>query len=217
MAILDPTSPATIRALKAVREVDTDGSITQPDIAPPQGRWPAGATDRGLLFQGDASIDLWDPHTQTIVETLPAPFAVAVSKHRIATCGKPCVTLRLHDLEQGTERLVAPPDGIARIDGYGGAFSPDGRYMAAVGFDHSGIFSEQTAVSLVLIDFVEATARTVPNSLTRPWDYPQVTWSASGDWLFFTNGPTLLAVEPAEAEAYEVDVELVGPYGMAAR
>jgi hypothetical protein len=216
LSILDPTSPATVRALKAIREVDMDGSITRPDVAPPDGRWPIGASARGLLFQGDASLDLWSPETETMVDALPGPFPVAISEHRLVTCGVPCEELQLIDLERDSQRRVELPEGIAQIDAYGGAFSPDGQFVAVIGFDEGGPLSENTGVSVALVDFQMANVRVVSDSLSRPWDYPQVAWTSSGEWLFFKNGPTLFAVEPETGTAYRVDVELDGPhYGLA--
>ena len=133
IAVLDQTSPATVRALKAVREVTVDGVVTTDDVPTPDGRWPVAADDDGLIFQGEEVLDVWDPETQEFVETLPGPFPVAVWRNRIVTCG-PCDQLNLIDLEADTLRTIDVPVGVASVDGYGGAFSPDGRYVAVPGF-----------------------------------------------------------------------------------
>src|SRR5690606_26670900 len=56
LAILDESSPATVRALQSVREVTVDGQVTVEDVAPPDGRWPIAAVDSGLVFQGDKAL-----------------------------------------------------------------------------------------------------------------------------------------------------------------
>jgi hypothetical protein len=216
LAILDPTSPDTVRALAAVREVTVDGTTVVDDVTPPDGRWPVGAVSDGLLFQGEATLELWDPTTEIFVDSLPGPFPVATWRNRIVSCGD-CDQLHLIDLDAGTQRIVSVPEGVAAVDGYGGVFSPDGRYVAVPGYDTPGDI-DQSAVSLVLIDFDTATATVVPGSRQAQWDYPQAAWSSDSEWVFFSNGGQLLAYEPDDDSAYRVAVELNGPYyGMAAR
>jgi hypothetical protein len=61
LAVLDPTSPETVRALAAVREVAVDGRVTVPDVAPPGGRWPVAAVADGLVFEGQRGLEIWIP------------------------------------------------------------------------------------------------------------------------------------------------------------
>lgn len=217
LAILDPNSPDTVRALAAVREVTLDGTITVDDVIPPNGMWPTGAVTSGLLFQGETTLELWDPATQTMVDSFPGPFPVATWGNRIVSCGN-CDELHLIDLDADTRRIVSVPEGVAAVDGYGGAFSPDGRYVAVPASDTAGPITDDTAVSVVLVDFETATARIVPGSRQTQWDYPQVAWSSDSEWIFSSNGGQLLAYRPSDDTAYRVAVELKGPYyGMAAR
>jgi hypothetical protein len=217
LGILDPASPATVRALASVREVDVEGGITSPDVEPPDGRWPLAATSKGLLFQTDTTLDVWDPATQFVVASLPGPFPVASFDTRVVTCEVPCDTLHLIDLDRDTQREVKAPIGIEEFDGYGGAFSPDGRYVAVPSFSNEGPLDDDTVVSLALVDFESATVRVVDGGSKQGWDYPEVAWGADGRWLFFKNGKTLLAVRPDDAHALRVNVDLKGPYyGMAA-
>jgi hypothetical protein len=222
VAGLDPSSPETVRALETVREVTVDGVVTTPHVAPPDGRWPVAAVDDGLVFQGDDMLEIWDPETQEFVDTLPGPFPVAVWGNRIVTCGA-CDQLDLIDLDADTTRTVEVPVGVASVDGYGGAFSPDGRYVVVAGRLTGGPLTAETRVVPVLIDFESGTASVVPGIPTSLDDYPQVAWSASGDWVFYSVGALapetgqLYAYRPGGDTAYRVPVVLNRPYyGMSA-
>jgi hypothetical protein len=217
LAILDYESPDTVRALAAVREVTLDGTATVDDVHPPDGSRPVGAVNDGLLFQSDTDIELWDPATGTLVDAFPGPFPVATWQNRMVTCVA-CDELHLIDLDARQSRTIDIPEGIGSVDGYGGAFSPDGRYVAVPGTSSTDGVTADSSAYLVLIDFELATATVVPGTRLTRWDYPQVTWNSRGDWLFFSYGDQLLAYRPGHDSALTVAVELDGPYyGMAAR
>lgn len=221
VAGLDPSSPETVRALETLREVTVEGAITTPHVAPPDGRWPVAALDDGLVFQGDQVLEVWDPNTQQFVDTLPGPFPVAARGNRIVTCGQ-CDQLDLIDLDADTARTIEVPVGVASVDGYGGAFSPDGRYVAVAGRLTRGPLTAESRVVLVLIDFESGTASVVPGMPPMPDDYPQVVWTTNGDWLFYSVGShedetgRLFAFRPGDQTGYQVPVILGRPYyGMA--
>ncbi|MCI0426276.1 MAG: hypothetical protein L0Z47_10615 [Actinobacteria bacterium] len=223
VAGLDPSSPETVRALETLREVTVDGVVTTSQVSPPDGRWPVVALDDGLVFQVDQVLEVWDPTTQQFVETLPGPFPVAAWGNRIVACWQ-CDQLDLVDLDAGTTRTIEVPVGVAAVDGYGGAFSPDGRYVAVAGRLTRGPLAAESRVVLVLIDFESGTASVVPGIPSNLDDYPQVAWSTNGDWLFFSVGGLetgtgqLYAYQPGDDTAYKVPVVLDRPYyGMAAR
>lgn len=210
LAILDESSPATVRALQSVREVTVDGQVTVEDVAPPDGRWPIAAVDSGLVFQGDESLEVWDPSSQEIVEVVPGPFAVAARQNQILACGQ-CDQLVHIDLDTGIHRAVALPPGVQSVDGYGGSFSPDGSYVAVPGF-----LAESTGV--VLVDIDSGTTSLVPGMTQALNGYPQVAWSPGGDWLFYSVGGLtagtgrLFAYRPGDTTAYGVPVTLEGQY-----
>lgn len=170
--------------------------------------------DAGLIFKGEQTLEIWDPRTQETLEVLPGPFAVATHQNQIVACG-PCDQLELIDLDTGTQRTVDMPTEVASVDGYGGAFSPDGQYLAAPAYLVEGN-------GVVLVDFASGESSLVPG-MTHPFDsYPQVAWSPDGEWLFYSVGGLtaetgrLFAYRPGDATAYEVPVTLDHQYyGMA--
>ena len=219
LGIRDPDSPDTVRALSAVREVAITGEITLPDVAPPNGWWPIAAVLDGLLFQTDDSLLLWDPTTGEDLRTLPGPFPVATWGNRIASCTSPCDQIQLTDLDADTETAIEAPEGVEWFDGYGGAFSPDGRYLAVVAAGSTGESGVGlwTQVMAVIIDVASGNAAVVEGTRQTGWDYPHVAWTEDSEWLLFANGPALLAYQPGTDTAYIVDVQLPRHIGMAAK
>lgn len=222
LAILDESSPSTLRSLQAVREVTAAGQVTVEDVAPPNGRSPIAAVEAGLLFQGGEILELWDPDTREFIQVLPGPFAVATRGNKIVACSS-CDRLDLIDLDTGTQSTVQLPPEVGSIGGYGGVFSPDGRYMAVPGSlsDDQQVTSD-TPVGVVLVDTDTGTASLVPGMSQSHNGYPQVTWSSDGEWLFYSVGGLyagtgrLFAHQPGQPSAYEVPVTLEGQYfGMA--
>ena len=164
LALLDESSPDTVRALASIREVAVDGTVVTSDVVPPDGRWPTAAVEEGLLFQGDEELELWDPRTGRFIDSFPGPFPVATWRNRLVTCQQ-CDQLHLIDLEAGTDRVVELPLGVATVDGYGGTFSDDGRYAAVIGYDTESPINPND-ISVVLVDFDTGTV--TPNSPGTP-------------------------------------------------
>lgn len=222
IAVLDPSSPETVRALKAVREVTVDGTVTTPDVAPPEGRWPLAAVDDGLVFQRDNLLEIWDPRTQEFVETLPGPFPVAAWGNRIVTCGQ-CDQLELVNLDADTRRTIDVPPGVASVAA-DGVFSPDGRYVATVGFLAEDPLTVQSELVVVLVDFETGEASVIPGTLTENrFAFPEIAWSPDAEWVFM--GPftvdddrgELRAYRPGDETAYRIPTEVENQYfGMAA-
>lgn len=206
LGIHDPNSPDTVRELSAVREVATTGEITVPDVAPPNGWWPIAAVLDGLLFQTEDSLLLWDPTTGEDIRTLPGPFPVATWENRIALCTGRCDEVYLTDLDAKTETVIAAPEGVEWFDGYGGAFSPDGRYLAVVAAGSTGEsgVGPWTQVMAVIIDVASGNAAVVEGTRQTGWDYPMVAWTEDSEWLLFANGPDLLRLERIGEDADKV-------------
>jgi hypothetical protein len=221
IAVLDPSSPATVRALKAVREVTVDGTVTTADVAPPDGRWPIAAVVDGLVFQGDDVLEIWDPQIQELVKTVPGPFVVAAWGNRIVTCNQQCDQLDLIDLDADTRRTIDVPVGAASANG---AFSPDGRYIVMPALLGEGPLTPETELVVILVDFETGEASVIPGTLTENrFTFPGVAWSSDGEWVFM--GPfaadgdsgELRAYRPRDDTAYRIPVELEPEYfGMAA-
>jgi hypothetical protein len=182
------------------REVTVDGARPGRAVAPasrvvtrgsfPLAQRPVAGAPTGLLLEvvgPGGGLAVWEPRTGRLRHRFDAgsPLtAVAASGRRVAWVEGSA--LRLGDLASGRHRLVAPPPGT---DGFAapGAFSPDGRTLAAV---TRGGFSTRPA--LALIDVERASAARVAGSEGALADRcaPCLAWAPAGDWLFFSRlGP----------------------------
>jgi hypothetical protein len=224
IAFLDRRSPATVRALRAVREITVGGRVTVPDVRPPAGRWPERALASGLLLstgEGDGGFALWDPVTRTVVRRLPSRAIGDLGPAYgdvLASCPVPCRTLRLTDVRTGARHDVPAPRGF-RFEAWLAAFSPDGRQLAVpVHRDGAG---ESGPRSLALVEAARRTARVVPGSRVAP-GYTLVAWSASGRHVFVTGGErggerTITAYRLGATRARALDVAVGDFYDIAAR
>ena len=179
-------------------------------------------------------LEIWDPETQKFVATLPGPFPVAAWGNRIVTCGQElvgdvvvdeCSQLELVDLDADTQRTIDVPDGVAYVDGYGGAFSKDGRHVAVPGFlTDDRPLTPETELVVVLVDFDTGEASVIPGTLTtNRFAFPRVAWSSADEWLFMgpfaseSDAGELRAYRPGDKTAYRISIEVENEYfGMAA-
>jgi hypothetical protein len=221
VTVLDPSSPATVNALKAVREITVDGHVTVPDVEPPGGRWPQGAVTSGLLFYRDRGWSVWDPRTGENVSRLNLGGPLGPTHgDMIASCAaEPCIELWLTDARTGRRRIARAPEGKA-FQLWEAAFSPDGRQLAAPVNDASASPSESPA-DLALIDVGSLETQIVPGSTVSPY-YVFTAWSAEGDQVFITGGErfkprTIVAYRLGHASARALDVKVGDFYDMAAR
>jgi WD40 repeat protein len=198
LMILDPDSPPTVGGLKAVREVTVDGRTTVEDTGPPPGDWVVGAVGDGLLIQEDGLL-VWDPRSGRIVSRLDGVFPVDTRGDVVAWCESRCPELRLTDVATGEDIAIEPPEGLAFEETYNGAFSPDGRWLAAP-VKHDGVSK------VAIVDMESESARLVPDSSLTP--YQLLTWSPAGDWLIFgTAEGTLSAYRPDTGESMTIPLD----------
>ena len=221
VTVLDPSSPETVRALKAVREITVAGRVTVPDVKPPGGRWPQGAVTSGLLFDRHPGWSVWDPRTGEEVSRLNLGGPLGPTHgDMIASCAaEPCVELWLTDARTGRRRIARAPQGEA-FQLSEAAFSPDGRELAAPVNDASASPSESPA-DLALVDVRSLETQIVPGSTVSPY-YVFTAWSAEGDQVFITGGErfrprTIIAYRLGDRTARALDIEVGDFYDMAAR
>jgi hypothetical protein len=221
VTVLDPSSPATVNALKAVREITVDGQVTFPDVKPPRGRWPQGAVTSGLLYYRDRGWSVWDPRTGENVSRLDLGGPLGPTHgDTIASCAaEPCVELWLTDARTGQRRIAHAPRGKA-FQLSEAAFSPDGRQLAAPVNDASASPSESPA-DLTLTHVRSLKTQIVPGSTVSPY-YVFTAWSAQGDHVFITGGKrfkprTIVAYRLGQRTARTLDIEVGDFYDMAAR
>jgi hypothetical protein len=182
-----------------VREVALGGTRTAP-LAPrgtlPLGSRPVAATPGGLVVHlvGSAEgLAVWDPGTGRLERRLAvgAPLAAGATLAVVAARGRAVAwveegTLHLGDLATGRDRVVPPPTGT---DGFAapGAFSPDGRTLAAV---TRGGFSTRPALALVAVDRAAAVRVAGSDGALSDRCSPCLAWAPAGDWVFFNRlGP----------------------------
>jgi hypothetical protein len=221
IAFLDPDSPATVNALRAVREMTVDGRITVPDTRPPGGRWPLGAVSDGLLFEaGPARLKVWDPVRRELVRHVSVPDLGDLgptSGNLVTACaGRRCGALRMTDVRTGARRVVDAPGDLA-FEPWAARFSPDGSLL---GIPVRARGAGPTDRRLALVDVDRAEAWLVDGSRV-PFGYTFVAWSRSGDHVFITGGErfrdrVLVAYRLGDRRASVIDVEVGDFYDAAA-
>jgi len=166
---------------------------------------PPRATTEGIVVDpispspsptASPTLAIWNPRTGSIghvldlgvrlIDTTTADghTTVAWLRELRGHCfypGEDC-QLVLTDLTTGLDRVIAPPGGLGFIGG--GAFSPDGKTLAAFTLVHSKLTND--TMQLALIDV--GTGRVSPVSKStgqfgEPYGF--ATWSPSGQSVFF--------------------------------
>jgi hypothetical protein len=217
VALLDRDSPETVRALRAVREITADGTVTVRDVRPPGGRWPHGAVEDGLLFpsRDGRRVDVWSPQRRTVVRRLPVADAGSIGPahgNLLADCAdRRCGALRLTDVRTGDRRVIDAPGDLA-FEPWTASFSPSGDVLAIPVRGRGG---RPTPRRLALVDVARGDIRLVPGSEAPP-GYTFVAWSAAGDHVFLTGGQwtrdrVIVGYRVGAARAERIDVA-VGPF-----
>jgi hypothetical protein len=185
-----------------VREVALDGAGGSGSVAAaptsravargtlPLGRRPVAGVTRGLLIEvvgPGGGLAVWDPPTGRLRQRLDtgSPVTVVAASGRMVAWVEGS-TLHLGDLATGRDRVVPPPAGS---DGFApaGAFSPDGRVLAAV--TRVGL-STRPALALVAVDRASAVRVAGSEGALSDRCTPCLAWAPAGDWVFFNRlGP----------------------------
>lgn len=203
LTTLDPESPETVRDLKAVREVTIDGDVTVPETGRPPSRGPTivAAVEDGLLFQEDDGLRLWDPLAGRVTLRLAGPFPADTHGNLVAWCRQGCAKLHVTDVATGEDFAIPPADSFRFEETYDGAFSPDGTLLAVPVVTSPGTHLEGHRHQVGIIDARAGTARLIEGSKLAD-DYPAMTWSPSGEWLFYSaGGGRIMASRPASEKA----------------
>jgi len=208
---LDPKSPETVRALKAVRAVGLDGRVMVRSVRPPHGDWPSMAAGRGLVFQRRRAMVVWDPRTKKITRRLPDAIGwVAGWGDLLAWCAPGCGRLYVRDLGTGHTETAVPPSGFWTFcGGTDAAISPDGRWLA-VPVETTKRFHRTHAhqrSAVLLVDVASGTARLIPDS-SFPSHCSQETWDSSGRYLFMWGGAAVAEYRLGTRRAIRLHVHL---------
>ena len=218
LAILDPKSPETVRALTSVREVAVDGRVTVPGVPPPGGRWPVAAVDDALVLEGRAGgLEVWDRTTRKVTRVLPGEAAGAGHGNRLPWCSHDYGKLHVTDVRTGDELAVAALAGFATFDCWSAAFSPDGSLLAVPVAERRDYEAHR---ALALIDLERGVAKVVQGSWVES-GYVFVAWASSGESVFISGGKrlerrTLVQYQVGAERAVALPVRVGDFYGMAA-
>ena len=177
-----------------LRELDLGGSRVG-GAAPARGvlpleQRPVAGVPGGLLVHvvgAGSGLAVWNPRTGRLGRRLvTAATLTGVAARGRAVAWVEYSTLHLGDLVTGRDRVVAPPPGS---DGFAapGAFSPDGRTLAAV--TRVG-FSTRPALALIAVDGAAAVRVAGSDGALSDRCSPCLAWAPAGDWVFFSRlGP----------------------------
>jgi hypothetical protein len=167
----------------AVQRWRADGSFSAEPVPLPVDWAPVAELDAGLLLRRGSRWLVWDPATgATVRESEPDARPVAGHGRMVAwvgPCEVPLCSLHVTDVVTGEDRTVFL--GVAQIDWGLGAFSPDGRHLAAPAFRTPT--RETWEPGFLVVDVAAGTAQFEAVS-PRNGGSGQVTWSADSRWLF---------------------------------
>jgi hypothetical protein len=159
-------------------------------VALPLGQRPVAPAPGGLLLDvvgPGGGLAVWEARTGRRQHRFDADSpvtVVAISGPTVAWVEESA--LHLGDLVSGRGRVVTAPSGS---DGFApaGAFSPDGRVLAAV---TRGGFSTRPALALVTVDRGQAVSVRGSEGALADRCSPCLAWTAASDWVFFNRlGP----------------------------
>jgi hypothetical protein len=171
------------RGLSALREIDLDGNVVQ-TMRPPQGMWPVGAVESGLLFQYGRSLRLWSLEERGFTIRIPGAFPAATFANLVASRGDHGSEFLLTDTRTGEIARIAPPAGYRWI-GSQGVFTPNGSHLAlSLASVGEGPRFSRTE-TLAVVDMRTLDARVIPDSTEVDPTYAPMAWSSKGDRLFF--------------------------------
>ena len=183
-----------------VRLVDVSGRQIGPVVAlpvsvgpgeSPRDSWfPTGQVVNAGLVLGNVyggPEEIWNPISNGVIRVLPGAGVIAAGGDLMATAAEraclPHCTVRVTNLQTGTDRTIAMPRGITRT-GFG-TISPNGALLALpVGIGGAQPYGHPTAV--MLVNLQRGTARILPGtqeSVMPNYGPVSITWSSKG-WLF---------------------------------
>jgi hypothetical protein len=178
------------------------------------GRRPVAGVPGGLLVTllgPGGGLAVWDQGSGRVRPRLAAASPVVVATWGQTVAFVDGADLHLGDLASGRDRLVPPPLGS---DGFApaGAFSPDGRTLAAV--TRVGP-STRPALALVAVDWALAMRIAGSEGALADRCSPCLVWAPAGDWVFFNRlGPGLAigSYRLGQPRAATLDLEVPGSY-----
>jgi hypothetical protein len=170
------------RGLRAVREVDLEGNVLR-SMRPPEGMWPVGAVESGLLFQFRSGLRLWSFEKRGFTLRIPGAFPAGTSGSLVASRGDNGSEVVLTDTRTREIARIAPPAGYRWSGGYEGVFSPNGSQLA-LPVARVGERPDSSR-SLAVVNIKTLDGRVIPASSEADPIYGAMAWSSDGDRLFF--------------------------------
>ena len=199
----------TRERMDVVRELTADGKVTSESRRRVPGSPLAGAVERGLIVQRMRDVALWDPRTDS-VDQLDLETVADVRGNVVVGCAtdSSCRELAIVDVANDRKMTLRPLPGY-RLAG-GGELSPDGSLLAAP-------VLKDGRYQIALVRTADGSMEIVPGSRTGNM-YPQLGWSASSGWLFFSGREGRLgAIRPGARRAVGLPFRLPrGAFGFTA-
>lgn len=160
-----------------LRLVDREGRTVSGPLRLPPRRVAVAATTAGLVLnKAGGGIELWDPATATLIRTVTSRGRLVAASRNLVAWQEPDDTIvRVTPAPFPDERSYR----LRRTDAGPGAFSPDGEHLALPAGPEAGVIA-----TVVVWPQHEG----APFALGgRPTTFAEasLTWSASGDWLFW--------------------------------
>lgn len=212
LTFLDRESPATVRDLRAVKEVTVDGEGTVVAGARPPCSGPTvvAAVEGALLCEVDQGLKVFDPRTGEVRMRLPQPFVTDTVGTLVAWCGEPCPRLHISDVATGEDEAIEHPESFRFRAGLDGAFSPDGSLLALPVFSRGCPTGVGEACRLAILDLDKGTGRLIDApKLGTKLAGSHITWSSSGERLFFlVRGGRIMAYSPETERAAPLPISV---------
>ena len=212
------------RRLRELKEIDSDGDVITSGVEAPGGAWPFAEATSGLIFTGEAGIELWDPDSGRLVRTFSwrqIGDIGPVSGDIAAGCpDDECEELILTDLGTAQQQRFPAPEGL-QFAVFEGSFSPDGETLAVPVFPSRGGWRSYSTQGrqLALVSLANGQTEIIAGPETPP-GYTFTEWSPDGTQVFTTGGErfqsrTLVSYRLGDERAERIDAQVGDFYDMA--
>lgn len=167
---------------------------------------------RALVCQDRRSLLAFDPASGKAIRRVRGLFPLGAHGNVVAACTARCAAVQITDVETGRRRAIPPPSPYRFLDGYDGAFSPDGSWLAVpvAARARGGDGDLRRLVQVALVDVRRGTTQVIPGSRLAAV-YRKLAWSSSGDLYFAASRGRIMVHRPGARRAQLLSVRLRAP------